>query len=69
MYRLMGQLDKAEPLQRRVLSSQEASLGQMHNVTVSSVTHLAHLLKEKGRYVEAEALYRRALMTRETKYG
>ncbi|OLP77398.1 hypothetical protein AK812_SmicGene42541, partial [Symbiodinium microadriaticum] len=72
MYRLMGQLDKvwAEPLQRRVLSSQDLKVwGLRMEVTVSSVTHLAHLLKEKGRYVEAEALYRRALMTRETKYG
>jgi tetratricopeptide (TPR) repeat protein len=48
----------SESLYREALIENRAKLGNRHSATLASINNLAVLLKEAGRYSEAEILYR-----------
>ena len=54
---------------RRALEGNEAALGVSHPSTLISVNNLAILLKQQGKYGQAEAMYRRSLAGREEALG
>lgn len=54
---------------RSALDIRNRALGPRHSYTAQSLNNLASLLKEKGRYDEAELLYRRAFETIENALG
>jgi tetratricopeptide (TPR) repeat protein len=56
-----NRLAEAEPLVRRALKIDEASLGPDHPDVGRDLNNLAFLLKATNRFAEAEPLYRRAL--------
>ena len=59
----------AEPLMRRALAIDEASLGPHHPDVAIDLDNLAALLKTTSRLAEAEPLMRRALAIAETSFG
>jgi tetratricopeptide (TPR) repeat protein len=69
MYLTKSLYVQAEPLIRRALAIDEASLGSNHPNIVSHLNNLALLLKTTNRLVEAEPLIRRALTIDETSFG
>jgi len=69
LYRLRGDLARAEPLLRRALELREASPGKVHVDVAQSLNTLAVLYWSKGQYEQAEPLYKRALAIRETALG
>jgi tetratricopeptide (TPR) repeat protein len=60
---------RAEPLYRRALAIDEASLGKDHPIVASRLNNLAALLRTTNRLGEAEPLYRRALAIDEASLG
>ncbi|MSP02082.1 MAG: tetratricopeptide repeat protein [Acetobacteraceae bacterium] len=60
---------RAEPLDRRALSIDEASLGPDHPSVARDLNNLAELLYATNRRAEAEPLYRRALAIGEASLG
>jgi tetratricopeptide (TPR) repeat protein len=60
---------QAEPLFRRALAIDEASLGFDHRAVAIPLNNLASLLTETNRHAEAEPLYRRALAMVEASLG
>jgi hypothetical protein len=56
-----NRLDEAEPLMRRALAIDEASLGKDHPNVARDVNNLACLLLDTNRLSEAEPLMRRHL--------
>mmetsp|Transcript_126778 Transcript_126778/g.358668 ORF Transcript_126778/g.358668 Transcript_126778/m.358668 type:complete len:262 (+) Transcript_126778:114-899(+) len=69
LLRATGQVDEADLLYRRILTSREAELGTGHPETIQSTCDLAMFLHNQGRLDEAEPLYRRALQEREALMG
>ena len=77
--RLMGMLGvlfdvkaiyaRAEPLYRRALAIDEASLGKDHPAVARDLNNLAVLLGDTNRLSETEPLYRRALAINEASFG
>ena len=61
MLRATNRLGEAEPLYRRALAIDEASLGKDHPTVARDLNNLAGLLRATNRLGEAEPLYRRAL--------
>jgi len=64
-----GRQTEAEPLYRRALATDEASLGPDHPNVAIRLNNLASLLQDTNRLTEAEPLYRRALAIDEASYG
>ncbi len=60
---------EAEPLIRRALLINEASLGDKHPTVAANLSNLAGLLRDTGRLTEAEPLIRRALSINEASLG
>ena len=60
---------EAEPLYRRALAIDEASLGPDHPSVATSLNNLGLVLQATGRLAEAEPLYRRALAIDEASLG
>jgi tetratricopeptide (TPR) repeat protein len=60
---------RAEPLYRRALTIDEASLGKDHPRVATDLNNLATLLRDTNRLGEAEPLMRRALAIDEASYG
>ncbi|MHC4676409.1 MAG: tetratricopeptide repeat protein, partial [Planctomycetota bacterium] len=60
---------KAEPLMRRALAIDEASLGKDHPNVAIHLNNLAGLLQDTNRFAEAEPLIRRALAIGEASLG
>jgi tetratricopeptide (TPR) repeat protein len=60
---------RAEPLFRRALAINEASLGADHPTVATGLNNLAGLLQATNRLTEAEPLYRRALAIDEASLG
>jgi tetratricopeptide (TPR) repeat protein len=60
---------QAEPLFRRVLTIDEASLGPHHPDVARDLNNLAELLRATNRLAEAEPLYRRAIAINEAAFG
>jgi tetratricopeptide (TPR) repeat protein len=60
---------EAEPLYRRALAIDEASLGPDHTNVANHLNNLASLLQDTNRLGEAEPLYRRALKIDEARLG
>ena len=60
---------EAEPLFKRALEAKERVLGKDHPATLISVSNLATLYDDQGRYSEAEPLYKRALEASERVLG
>jgi tetratricopeptide (TPR) repeat protein len=60
---------QAEPLMRRALANDEASLGPDHPDVAIDLNNLAHLLSDTNRIAEAEPLMRRALAIDEASFG
>lgn len=56
-----GRLSDAEPLYRRALTIDEASVGKSHPTVATRLNNLAQLLWATNRLGEAEPLMRRAL--------
>ncbi len=65
----MAEWDEAEPLMRRALAIDEASLGPEHPSVAIRLNNLAQLLKATNRLAEAEPLMRRALAIDEASFG
>ena len=57
-----NRLTEAEPLMRRALSIDEASLGEAHPTVAAHLNNLATLLQATNRLAEAEPLMRRHLV-------
>jgi CHAT domain-containing protein/tetratricopeptide (TPR) repeat protein len=69
-YTNRGQFARAETLLRRALAIfEKASAGRDDFFTVLTLNNLAAVLKEQGRYEEAEPLYLRSLAAQETLFG
>lgn len=69
IHRLMGQMDRAEPLLRDAVRRWE-KLGAAHQVELAeSLNALAVLYQEQGRLTAAERLFQRCLAIRESKLG
>ena len=60
---------EAEPLYRRALAIEEASLGSDHLIVAASLNNLASLLYSTSRFGEAESCYQRALAIDEASTG
>jgi tetratricopeptide (TPR) repeat protein len=60
-HHVKAQFARAEPLMRRRLAFDEASLGPDHPTVAIRLNNLAELLRATTRLAEAEPLYRRAL--------
>jgi tetratricopeptide (TPR) repeat protein len=60
---------QAEPLYRRALGIDEASLGPDHRNVARDLNNLAVLLQDTNRLSEAEPLMRRALAIDEASFG
>ena len=56
-----GKFDEAEPLLRRAMEGNEATLGAKHVNTTTSMGNLGLLLQGQGKIDEAKALSGRAL--------
>ena len=56
-----GDYQAAAPLAQEVLAIRERWLGPDHPDTLTSVSNLASLFRNQGRYEEAEPLFKRAL--------
>jgi len=69
MYLTKSLYAEAEPLMRRALAIDEASLGPDHPDVALDLNNLAQLLKDTNRLTEAEPLMRRALAIDETNLG
>ena len=68
-YEAKGQHTNAEPLIRRALAMDEASLGLNHPHVAIRLSNLASLLQDTDRLAEAEPLMRRALAICESSFG
>ena len=64
-----NRLAEAEPLMRRALEFDEASLGPTHPNVAIDINNLARLLHDTNRLAEAEPLMRRALAIFEASLG
>jgi tetratricopeptide (TPR) repeat protein len=64
-----AQMKDAEPLMRRALAIDEASLGPNHPTVATDLNNLASLLQATNRLREAEAPMRRALAIDEASFG
>ena len=64
-----NRLGEAEPLIRRALAIDEASLGKDHPTVAIDLNNLASLLQATNRLGEAEPLMRRALAIDEASFG
>src|ERR1700727_2561557 len=56
-------------MNQRALNKREEVLGKEHPETITSVSNLASVLQDQGKYQEAEVLYRQALEGREKMLG
>ncbi|WP_285713646.1 tetratricopeptide repeat protein [Erythrobacter oryzae] len=65
----LARFGEAEPLYRRALAIEEASLGPDHPNVATRLNNLAELLRTTNRLGEAEPLYRRALAIHEASRG
>jgi tetratricopeptide (TPR) repeat protein len=65
----IGAYKQAKPLFERALEIRETFFGLDHPETVTSITHLALLLREQGDLGTARALFERALASREKRLG
>ena len=63
LYRAIGLLDAALPLQESALATRRRVLGEAHERTAQSVVGMAYTLQSLGRYREAESMLREALAT------
>lgn len=66
---IQGDVDKAEPLLRRALVTQETALGPDHPDTARTVAVLGGYYSGRGDLAAAEPLFRRALAIRERVLG
>src|SRR5262249_45885174 len=57
-----GDYAAAEPLNRQVLNTRRAVLGERHPDTAASLNNLAAVCSSLGQYETAESLYRQALV-------
>ncbi len=69
LFQTKGQYPRAEPLIRRALEINHASLGAEHPIVMGLLNNLASLLFATGRLAEAETLLRRALQIDEVVLG
>ncbi|GKS70065.1 tetratricopeptide repeat protein [Nitrosomonas sp. PY1] len=69
MYLTKSLYKEAEPLIRRALAIDEASLGADHPNVTRDLHNLAVLFKDTDRLTEAESLMRRALVINEVSFG
>ncbi len=69
LYRLKGELARAEPLYERGLAIREAALGKDHVLVAEIVSNLGVLYYSQGAYARAEPLIERALAIREAALG
>ncbi|KUL81720.1 hypothetical protein ZTR_09466 [Talaromyces verruculosus] len=66
---LQGGYKEAEEMIRCAVEAREKVLGVEHPDTLTSLSHLGHVLSSQGKYEEAEAMYRSAVETREKMLG
>jgi CHAT domain-containing protein/tetratricopeptide (TPR) repeat protein len=69
LYRMQGDLARAEPLLERALAIREAALGSHHPDVAVTLNSLANLYKAQGLYSRAEPLLQRALALQEAALG
>ena len=69
LLRVTNRPAEAEPLIRRALAIDEASLGLDHPNVAIRLNNFAILLRTTGRLAEAEGLFRRALAIDEASFG
>ncbi|KAJ1630968.1 hypothetical protein T492DRAFT_870822 [Pavlovales sp. CCMP2436] len=62
-------LVEAEVVARAALATREVTLGARATDTLVAVNHLAMVLASLGRLTQAEVLYRRSLLAKETAHG
>jgi len=60
LYRLQGQLSKAEPLCEQALEIRQTVRGPGHPEVAGNLAELARIYRAQGKYSQAEALYDRA---------
>jgi len=65
----MGQYNIAKEMGASALEAREATLGEEHPDTLTSVSHLGLVLERQGKYEEAEAMHRRDLKGSEKVLG
>ncbi|MEM9381750.1 MAG: serine/threonine-protein kinase [Planctomycetota bacterium] len=66
--RRLGELDRAEDLYRKHLSSTQRIFGDSHKLTDTAKNNFALLLRDRGRYDEAIALLQQVLESSREKY-
>jgi tetratricopeptide (TPR) repeat protein len=64
-----GHLDVSESLNQRTLTMHREIYGEAHPLVAEDLINLGAIQYERGRYVEAEAFYRKALEINRTWYG
>ena len=64
-----NRIEEAEPLLRRALKIDEATLGDQHPTVAKNLNNLAILLRDTNRVEEAEPLLRRALKIDKAAFG
>ncbi|MBW8017156.1 MAG: tetratricopeptide repeat protein [Planctomycetes bacterium] len=69
IYSHTAQYEKAEPLYKRALTINEASLGKDHPNVAGALNNLAQLYQATNRLKDAEQLMKRALAINETSLG
>jgi CHAT domain-containing protein len=69
VYQARHRVGEAEGLQRRALAIYENLLGANHPYIALTLSDLASLFEDQGKYGEAQALYQRALAIREQALG
>jgi tetratricopeptide (TPR) repeat protein len=69
LFRIKALHAQAEPLLRRALAINEASLGDDHPNVAACLNNLSQLLQATNRFAEAEPLMRRALAIDEARFG
>jgi len=69
VYLALGNVDKAEAMQREALALQRKTLGDENRDVATSLFSLAKALHVQGKYAEAESLHREALVIRRKLLG
>jgi tetratricopeptide (TPR) repeat protein len=64
-----GHLDVSESLNQRTLTMHRELYGNAHPLVTEDLINLVAIQYERGRYVDAENFYRRALDINQTWYG
>ncbi|MFZ4574045.1 MAG: tetratricopeptide repeat protein [Phycisphaerales bacterium] len=61
LYRVLGRVDDAVPLQTKAVETRRRELGEDDPATIDSINSLGAMLEAQGKTAEAEVLYREAM--------